>query len=141
MRTNGGCQQICLNDFGSYSCACNNGYRLGSDGRTCIGNYKVYIIFIYRPNVWRSILISVRLATKCVYKLYKIKCYRKLKCILEGNKARVENINSRSAFKCYKWFLNKKGNTTLKYLKDRMWNICQKDMINTLHSFIIFLND
>ena len=32
-----GCQQKCINDHGSFSCACLNGYRLNNDNRTCSG--------------------------------------------------------------------------------------------------------
>ena len=32
-----GCDQLCSNNVGSYECVCNAGYRLGSDGFTCIG--------------------------------------------------------------------------------------------------------
>ncbi len=31
------CHQVCNNTPGSYTCSCNVGYRLGSDGRTCTG--------------------------------------------------------------------------------------------------------
>ena len=31
------CEQVCVNTPGSYSCACNVGYRLNADGRTCQG--------------------------------------------------------------------------------------------------------
>jgi len=31
------CSQICHNTPGSYSCSCQNGYNLASDGRTCNG--------------------------------------------------------------------------------------------------------
>ena len=32
-----GCAQNCVNTIGSYTCSCNTGYNLGSDGRSCIG--------------------------------------------------------------------------------------------------------
>ena len=32
---NGGCDHNCDDSDGSYSCSCNNGYRLNSDGHTC----------------------------------------------------------------------------------------------------------
>ena len=31
------CHQKCVNTPGSYVCACNTGYQLDSDGRTCTG--------------------------------------------------------------------------------------------------------
>ena len=30
-----GCEQICINDAGSYSCECGDGYSLDSNGKTC----------------------------------------------------------------------------------------------------------
>ena len=36
-----GCQQECVNTNGSYMCACRSGYRLLSDGYSCIGKYFV----------------------------------------------------------------------------------------------------
>ena len=47
-----GCSQKCFNTVGSYYCDCYNGYLLGSDNHTCIGNLKTkklhgyYFIFI-----------------------------------------------------------------------------------------------
>ena len=32
---NGGCSQICNNNNGSYTCSCQRGYRMKSDGKTC----------------------------------------------------------------------------------------------------------
>ncbi|ESO10937.1 hypothetical protein HELRODRAFT_167450 [Helobdella robusta] len=32
---NGGCQQLCSNTFGSFSCSCSTGYRLSSDKMSC----------------------------------------------------------------------------------------------------------
>uniref|UniRef100_A0A8B9ZIQ3 Multiple EGF like domains 6 n=1 Tax=Anas platyrhynchos TaxID=8839 RepID=A0A8B9ZIQ3_ANAPL len=34
---NGGCQHRCVNTLGSYYCECKPGFRLHTDGRTCIG--------------------------------------------------------------------------------------------------------
>uniref|UniRef100_A0A672J0E1 Zgc:158328 n=1 Tax=Salarias fasciatus TaxID=181472 RepID=A0A672J0E1_SALFA len=33
---NGGCQQTCVNTRGSYHCECSEGFRMHTDGRTCI---------------------------------------------------------------------------------------------------------
>ena len=32
-----GCQQKCVNEYGSYSCVCLNGYKLSDDKKTCSG--------------------------------------------------------------------------------------------------------
>ena len=53
-----GCSQKCFNTVGSYYCDCNNGYLLGSDNHTCIGNLKTkklhgyYFIFIINNRQW-----------------------------------------------------------------------------------------
>ena len=36
---NGNCEQICSNTIGSMECDCQDGYRLGSDGESCLGWY------------------------------------------------------------------------------------------------------
>lgn len=38
--TANGCQQICINNPGSYSCSCNSGFSLNSDGLTCSGKSR-----------------------------------------------------------------------------------------------------
>lgn len=35
MDDNGGCSNICINLIGSYHCACEAGYKLGADNKTC----------------------------------------------------------------------------------------------------------
>lgn len=30
------CDQVCINSVGTYHCTCEEGYRIGSDGKTCI---------------------------------------------------------------------------------------------------------
>ena len=40
-----GCNQICTNTDGSYTCYCNTGYELGIDDETGIGkSYSLYLI-------------------------------------------------------------------------------------------------
>ena len=34
---NGGCDQLCTNEQGSYTCSCALGYQLEPDNRTCLG--------------------------------------------------------------------------------------------------------
>lgn len=38
---NGGCQQGCINTHSSFHCHCWAGYRLHSDGRTCLSEYML----------------------------------------------------------------------------------------------------
>jgi hypothetical protein len=33
----GGCEQRCVNTLGSYTCACDPGYELAADKKTCEG--------------------------------------------------------------------------------------------------------
>ena len=39
--SNGGCDQICYNTVGSYTCSCGNGYRLQNDNHTCEGKKNI----------------------------------------------------------------------------------------------------
>ena len=34
---NGQCEQVCVNDLGSYHCECLDGWFLEPDGKTCLG--------------------------------------------------------------------------------------------------------
>ena len=34
-----GCQQICKNSIGNFSCNCRRGFELNADGKTCDGKY------------------------------------------------------------------------------------------------------
>ena len=37
MSNNDSCEQICVNNIGSYSCDCYEGYDVDVDGRSCSG--------------------------------------------------------------------------------------------------------
>ena len=37
-----GCQDKCVNTFGSYKCMCEGGYNVGEDGRKCV--IRKYIV-------------------------------------------------------------------------------------------------
>ena len=43
------CEQNCHNTVGSYTCSCNAGYTLNSDGHTCDG---IYVLFLHVAIVW-----------------------------------------------------------------------------------------
>ena len=45
-----GCAQICTNNAGSFICSCRSGYRLGSNGRNCIGKLYCIIVLYLEPN-------------------------------------------------------------------------------------------
>ena len=37
--SNGGCEHICVNGDGSYSCTCDNGYELNNNHKNCSGTF------------------------------------------------------------------------------------------------------
>ena len=39
--SNGGCQHQCININGSYTCQCNEGFLLNSNGKTCTGKFWI----------------------------------------------------------------------------------------------------
>ena len=41
--SNGGCQSVCVNTPGSHTCACERGYLLLPDGRSCVGELSSYV--------------------------------------------------------------------------------------------------
>ena len=48
LSNNGGCHHNCNDSDGSYSCFCNDGYQLNSDGRNCEGRLKMMSINLMR---------------------------------------------------------------------------------------------
>ena len=42
------CAQQCENNYGGYKCSCKFGYYISSDGKSCIGKYGVYFLFIFK---------------------------------------------------------------------------------------------
>ena len=44
------CDQVCTNTEGSFTCSCNSGYTLSSDGRSCNGmSYDIACVFLALP--------------------------------------------------------------------------------------------
>lgn len=43
---NGGCEQRCVNTLGSFKCACDPGYELAPDKKSCEGNC-VYVVCVF----------------------------------------------------------------------------------------------
>ena len=37
------CSQVCINTDGSFTCGCNDGYLLDTDGTSCNGMYREHI--------------------------------------------------------------------------------------------------
>ena len=45
---NGQCQSVCINTPGSFSCSCESGFLLLTDGRSCVGESCVCVcVFKY----------------------------------------------------------------------------------------------
>ena len=54
------CSQTCINTNGSFTCGCNSGYVLDSDGITCNGlywNYTLHICYVYESPL---VLINIQ---------------------------------------------------------------------------------
>ena len=45
---NGQCQSVCINTPGSFSCSCESGFLLLTDGRSCVGESCVCVFkYVY----------------------------------------------------------------------------------------------
>ncbi len=44
---NGNCQHTCQNTVGSFSCGCNSGFILASNGQTCNGECEIFNLDIF----------------------------------------------------------------------------------------------
>ena len=45
------CAQLCYDTSGSFACACRSGYTLASDGRSCNGTYRIYLLHAAIDNI------------------------------------------------------------------------------------------
>lgn len=35
------CEQICMNNNGSFECSCNDGFKLSTDRKSCVGKQSI----------------------------------------------------------------------------------------------------
>ena len=43
--SDGGCQHICKNTYGSYKCQCKNGFFLNTNEKSCSGKHEIEICY------------------------------------------------------------------------------------------------
>ncbi len=55
--SNGGCDGQCTNTKGSYTCSCESGFVVGTNGRSCEGTHFVPAESMYFIGAWQLILI------------------------------------------------------------------------------------
>ena len=53
------CTQDCTNSAGSYTCSCDSGYRLQSDGFSCNGKFKVVSAVLIHLSSVTQMLMNV----------------------------------------------------------------------------------
>ena len=49
------CTHMCINTDGSFTCGCNSGYVLNTDGFTCNGKHKLVYLYDYHTYICTSI--------------------------------------------------------------------------------------
>ena len=64
---NGDCEHSCVNNEGSYSCSCQSGFSLNSNGRNCSGkNMFEYFIFYITFQISMSVILIMEVVNKSV---------------------------------------------------------------------------
>ena len=67
---NGGCNQTCVNEIGSYHCECDHGFLLSEDLQACIGmtNIILSIVNICKYSQWNLFIVVIveMFCSKCV---------------------------------------------------------------------------
>ena len=97
--SNGGCSQICEKGKDKYGCACEDGFVLGNDTKTCIKGMMRFIFL-------RFILVII-----------KIKIYWKKQYLVPINRANLPAINRSTVMQGT--FISIKRNLSVKYFLSR----------------------
>ena len=92
LSSNGLCAQQCINTRGSYSCRCNHGFFLDSNGRTCSGNF--YMLFLRMTLFDLSCQLNlISLAAPYLHLQSSLNELNKSQCgVCLGHKLRCKNI-------------------------------------------------
>ena len=64
-----GCSQNCHNTLGSYTCSCNAGYRLNTDGHACDGKLRLLLdstVFLISIDD-KNLIIGARIVIALTY--------------------------------------------------------------------------
>ena len=89
---NGGCQHSCINTAGSYQCWCNSGYRLSTNGKSCIGKSLTM-------DVYSILMIAVCMNNLSIY-MYKYTSADVNECNRNNGRCHHICVNTEGSYEC-----------------------------------------